>query len=257
MQNSPNHVLDQWGQVVQTLDPITLSEMDGVKLMKRVDTKFVVSYAVAMEWMQNLGAHYRVLDINGNRIQTYNTRYFDTADLYFYTMHHNSRSNRFKVRKRNYRESNLAFLEIKRKDNKKVTHKNRIKTPEDQFDLLPEDEAAFIAKTIGKEMELFPVIDTHFKRITLASELFQERITVDLELHFETSDVEKKPEGIVVIELKQPKFNPNSPAFIALRNYGVRKSSMSKYCIGMAMCKPHLKHNAFKAKLREIEKLKK
>lgn len=242
---------------MQSLDPITLSEMDGVKLMKRVDTKFVVSYAVAMEWMQNLGAQYRVLDIDGNRIQTYTTRYFDTSDYYFYTMHHNARTNRFKVRKRNYQESNLAFLEIKRKDNKSVTHKSRIKTVENQFDILPEEEAEFIAKTIGQKMDLLPVIDTNFNRITLASEQFQERITIDLELHFQTRDVQKKPEGIVIIELKQPKFNPNSPAFIALRNYGVRKSSMSKYCIGMAMCKPELKHNAFKAKLREIEKLKK
>ena len=245
-----------WQDALQHFAPIGLEEMDAVKLMKRVDTKFMVSMPVVLDWLTSIAPHYRVLDINGVQIQTYNTRYFDTPDFVFYLMHHNGKANRFKVRKRAYFESAISFLEVKKKDQKKVTHKERIPTASKAFDLLPTEEVAFIEKTIGKPLELIPVIDTNFRRITLASEVFQERITIDLDLTFSMTGKEKKPHGVVIIELKQPKFNAHSPAFSELRKLGVRKTRLSKYCIGMAMCKPELKHNAFKAKLRAIEKLK-
>jgi len=247
-----NHITE----VIHSYNPILLSEMDSVKLMKRVDTKFMVSNAIALDWLMSIKNKYRVLEIDGVRIQTYSTQYFDTEDLQFYFMHHNGKANRFKVRKREYRESNMAFLEIKRKDQKAVTHKSRIPADEEHLEEIINPEEPFIEDTLGRKVQLFPQINTAFRRITLASVEAQERITIDLDLNFETADCRKKPNGLVIIELKQAKFNANSVAFQELRKLGVRNASLSKYCIGMAMCNPNLKANAFKPKLRDIAKLK-
>ena len=86
---------------LQNFSPITLAEMDGVKLMNRTDTKFVFKRAQLSDFLNLLKEQYRVLSVNGNLISSYKTLYFDTADFDFFRDHHNGKGNRFKVRIRN------------------------------------------------------------------------------------------------------------------------------------------------------------
>ena len=101
--------------ILNDFDPITLSEMDSVKLMNRTDTKFVFKRTLLAELLPILKEQYRVLDIKGNLISSYKTLYYDTDNFQFFLDHHNGKGNRFKVRVRNYVESDLFFLEIKNK----------------------------------------------------------------------------------------------------------------------------------------------
>ena len=77
--------------------------------------------------LEKMQAFYKVLEVNGERIQTYRSLYFDTEDRKFYIDHHNSRVNRNKIRFREYVSSGLTFLEVKLKNNKGKTIKKRIK----------------------------------------------------------------------------------------------------------------------------------
>src|SRR5688572_2697732 len=106
---------------LERFESISLDEMDAVRLQNRVDTKFVLPGEKLGAILDGLMPHYRVLEIAGGRLQSYQTLYFDTEDAAMYRMHHNGQGRRLKVRKRWYMGSDLAFFEIKRRTNKKRT----------------------------------------------------------------------------------------------------------------------------------------
>ena len=57
--------------------------MDGVKLMKRTDTKFAFRLNQLESLLKKMQAYYKVLEVNKERIQAYNSLYFDTNDRKF------------------------------------------------------------------------------------------------------------------------------------------------------------------------------
>ena len=93
--------------------PISLGDMDGVKLMSRTDTKFAFQANKLPFLLRKLIPFYSVLVIDGKLIHDYKSLYYDTNDRKFYTDHHNQRVNRNKIRFREYVGSELTFLEIK------------------------------------------------------------------------------------------------------------------------------------------------
>ena len=104
--------------IVSDFSSISLKEMDGVKLMSRMDTKFVFKLEKLPSLLEKMTPFYRVLEINGKFIHDYKSLYFDTNARKFYIDHHNSRVNRNKIRFREYVENGLTFLEVKIKNNK-------------------------------------------------------------------------------------------------------------------------------------------
>ena len=241
-------------QVVNNLDPISLSEMDGVSLMKRTDTKFVIHQKQLIEVLKSVTDKYRVLEINGNRLLTYSSLYFDTEDKKFYHDHHNGKVNRTKVRMRKYMESNICFLEIKQKDGKGKTTKSRIQIKDFETEL-PQDLIDFIdSKTIEK-INLKPIIWNKFDRITLVNKHAMERLTIDLNLEFKMDSSSKAYHNLVIIEVKQERFDRTSPVVKSLKEKGINPYSMSKYCIGMTNIYPDIKYNRFKRKLIKINKI--
>ena len=123
---------------LQAFSKISLEEMNGVKLMDRVESKFILSAKQLPEILNQIKNDYRVVSILGNLTPSYKTVYFDTDSFYFYHEHHRGRKNRYKVRFRNYVESNLTFLEVKHKQNGRID-KQRIKVNNNNFILSPED----------------------------------------------------------------------------------------------------------------------
>ena len=101
--------------------------MDSVKLMNRIDTKFVFEIELLKKALQEIKEYYYILEIKGLRMSAYRSLYFDTDEFKFYYEHHNGKTNRNKVRYREYLESGLCFLEVKHKNNKGKTIKKRIK----------------------------------------------------------------------------------------------------------------------------------
>ena len=95
------------------LSPISLEEMDRVKLQNRTDTKFVFNTALLPAILAEIEPFYAILKIKEKRTNSYETLYYDTKELQSYIQHHNGKANRIKVRFRKYIESKLVYLEVK------------------------------------------------------------------------------------------------------------------------------------------------
>jgi hypothetical protein len=148
----------------------------------------------------------------------------------------------------------LFYLEIKQKNGKGVTNKSRIRVP--GFEpLLSQKALSFIQETTQESFELRPTLVNRFNRVTLVNLEGKERVTIDLGLSFTQNDKTKGFENLVVVELKQERFDRNSIIVKSLRKFGFNPYSMSKYCIGMVSLYEDIKYNAFKKKVRNINKI--
>jgi hypothetical protein len=235
--------------------PISLNEMDSVALMKRVDTKFIINRSQLKNVLEYIRKDYLVLEIGSNRIMTYNSLYFDTPEKKFYLDHHNQRVRRTKIRIRKYVESDVYFLEIKKKDIKGSTNKTRINL--DFFEEeLTKSSNDFIKRITNENYTLFPSLWNSFNRITLVNKNAIERVTIDFNISFSLGNKEKKYPDLVIIELKQERFDRNSPIVKTLRKYGVHPYNISKYCVGMINLYKNIKYNRFKEKLIKINNIK-
>jgi len=104
--------------------------MESVALMNRTDTKFVFRADRLPDFLNSIKSEYRILNINDKRASKYETLYFDTPDFKLYKEHHRGKASMYKVRHRIYVDSQLHYFEIKFKNNKGRTIKNRIKRNE-------------------------------------------------------------------------------------------------------------------------------
>lgn len=240
-------------EIISHYQPITLKEMDGVALMNRTDTKYLMSMGQLEDVLAEVAHHYRILDVNGLRSNHYQSQYYDTPDFYFYRRHHSGKQNRLKIRKRMYVESNLTFLEVKFKSNKGRTEKDRTKLDGLTPDLSLENEN-YIHEMSHFEEHLEPKLMNLFERITLVDQSLPERITIDLNLSFVVDNHTVEIPDLVIIEAKQERQNRHSVFLQALKKRLIRPESMSKYCLGIALLTDQ-KSNMFKEKIRTIKSL--
>jgi hypothetical protein len=256
--NFVNFGLTSMNEIKELLDPfepITLQEMDRVKLMNRMDTKFAFRFSELNTLLPLLTLNYRVLTIEGTNTPHYESLYFDDERFSFFRDHHNGKGDRFKVRIRKYVESNLFFLEIKHKI-KGRTDKKRIVT--DQFnEVLPESDLAFVQKELQANKNLVPTMWNSFQRITLVSKTENERLTLDFNILFEKDGVKKSFNQLVIAELKQEDLNRNSVFYQLMKEQRIRPYRLSKYCLGSVEIygEDKLKFNRFKKKLLYLKKI--
>ena len=177
----------------------------------------------------------------------------DRSTLYLH--HHAGKRNRYKVRSRKYVDSQLSFLEVKRKVNKNRTIKSRIRTPGLITRFIPETSDFVAAHSPLNAHILEPKLWNDFSRITLVSKHRQERLTLDLNLQFCNDRRTVALPGIAVAEVKQDGLNHNSEFIRQMRTMNIRPTGFSKYCIGVSMLYENVKHNNFKSKLRLVNKL--
>lgn len=239
---------------LSNFQPISLKEMDGVKLLNRIDTKFLCTKSQLSEILKELTNDYRVLEINGRKISSYKTTYFDTEDFRMYREHQNGKLNRYKVREREYLESDLKFLEVKFKNNKGRTLKTRVKRVNDES-VFNAKELEFLEQKVPfSPSELDVQLRNKYKRITLTNQV--ERVTIDLDMSFRNNQgtLIEIP-SLVIIEVKQEKFSLDSSVVSLLKKHRIRTNGFSKYCIGTMMLNEHLKSNTFKSKIKIINHL--
>ncbi|WP_282054166.1 polyphosphate polymerase domain-containing protein [Maribacter luteus] len=240
--------------IISAFESITLEEMNNVSLMKRTDTKFIIHAKDLKEVLKKIRDDYRVLEIDGHRIMTYSSLYFDTPTKKFYYDHHNGKVNRTKVRMRKYVESDICFLEVKQKDGKGKTNKTRTSINDFETELSKES-VGFIQDVTSKSYDLEPIIWNKFNRITLVNKTAMERLTIDLNLSFKINNSFKTYNNLVIIEVKQERFNRTSPVVRQLKEKQTNPYGLSKYCIGMISVYDDIKYNRFKKKLLKINKI--
>ena len=241
--------------IVAQFLPVSLNEMDDVKLMSRTDTKFAFNANKMPELLTQLIPFYRILAIDGKLIHDYKSLYYDTDDRRFYIDHHNQRVNRNKISFREYVGSGLTFLEIKRKNNKGKTIKKRIKVDAITREL-SEEHKKYIKKVIGRKLEVNAKQWINFSRITLVHKTQKERLTIDINLTFENEKLSGDLKQIIIAEVKQEKISRSSDFMRIAKEIHILPIRISKYCMSALELNPSLKHNRFKEKLLFINKLK-
>lgn len=244
--------------IVNSMRPITLGEMKEVKLMNRIDTKYLVTSDELLSILKGIHEHYYAQEAEGNRLSPYSTVYYDTEDLKMYIIHHDRHLVRDKVRVRTYLDSQLTFCEVKHKTNKGRTKKKRIEV-KPGINVLEDPEAsAFLAERQPYPLDsLMPQLETAFDRFTLVNYEKTERLTIDCNLIFRnfTAGTTASMDDLVIMELKQD-GRARSLLKEVLFDLRIKPYKISKYCIGTAMTRPEVKQNRFKKKIRRINKLK-
>lgn len=247
--------LDVW----QQMPTITLDEMRSVKLMNRIDTKYVLSEEEVLQLLQRaLEASYRVQIIDGVRACRYLTLYYDTPEREMFTLHHNRKLTRQKLRTRTYLESGTTFFEIKNKSNRGRTKKRRTEIKAEELMCFAENVEAreLLANNSSYTIDnLQPALITSFCRITLVNPTLTERSTIDLELSYEDARTGNKAhiERMAIVEIKQD-GNTASELKLMLRDMHIAPLKVSKYCLGTTLTVEGIKHNRFKAKIQQINK---
>ena len=236
-------------------EPITLEEMDSVKLMDRTDTKFVFNISQLPSILEEIKPYYRSLEVGGTRISKYETLYYDTDDFHLYHRHHSGKMNRYKIRSRKYVESNLHFFEVKYKNNRGRTIKNRIKTKEIETQLSEKAMKMLTDNTNIRPESLKAKLWVNYSRITLVNKTSAERLTIDIGLHYITNDKRVNLSQLVIAEVKQDKANSLSPIIKTFLHRRIKEGSMSKYCFGIISVYDEVRKNNFKEKLRHINKI--
>ncbi len=239
---------------LSSFDKISLDEMNGVSLMKRVDTKFILSESQLLKVFSKIQKDYKVLEIDNERLMQYSTLYFDTQNKKCFKEHHNGKLNRYKIRMRKYLVSDICFLEVKKKNNLGVTNKTR-RQIKDFETILSSDSKEFIYNSQINDLLLEPALYNNFNRITLVNKNYPERVTIDTNLSFKSADKEKIFDNLVVIEIKQEGKRLNTVMNKALKLMSILPTNFSKYCLGITNTFDNIKSNRFKEINLKINKL--
>lgn len=249
-------VEDSINAALKTIHPISLEEIDQIKLMSRIDAKYAFPLSRLPELLALASKQYRVLEICGQKAMDYSSIYMDTNDMLLYHQHLCGKANRFKVRYRTYETTKESFLEVKCTTSKKRTEKTRIKSRLENGQ--PDKQAMdFLCKHLQSAAEdLIPFFTNKFKRITLAGLDSKERITLDFNLQFSGYDGTKTELPFLAIaEVKKEGYSASSPFMRLLKQMQIRPTGFSKYCIGNALLRKMPKENILKPKLLMLQKI--
>jgi hypothetical protein len=232
--------------------PLSLEDLGNAALLDREETKFVLPENRLGSLLPGLEPEYHILEIKGEKSFDYLSVYLDSPDRIFYHQHQSGTRPRWKIRLRTYLNTGISFLEVKQKDNRDQTHKTRQRINPPIYNLSKIHRLLQGTSYPGNTTNLTPVLKTYYTRMTLVHNEKQERITLDRQLRFSNHTGSQSLTNLVVVEIKQERFNPRSPFLIRLKQIKVQPTRFSKYCLGSLLLDPTLKHNRFKPILHQI-----
>jgi hypothetical protein len=248
--------IEEEHKIIKKLDEfikINLKELDEVKLLNRIDSKYIVHVSQFIELLDEIKTSYKVLKIEDKMIHSYESLYFDTDDFTLYNYHHNGKADRFKTRYRKYIDSGLCYFEVKYKDKANRTDKKRVKKERILLELDDIDKSIIEHDQVDIH-GLKPQVWIYFKRITLANNNMKERLTLDLNISFERHGQKQEFPHIVIIEIKQEKSNSTSEILTSLKKRHLEQIGFSKYSTAIALME-NVKSNNFKPNFIKLKKL--
>ena len=237
--------------VIDSFEPILLSELGHTNLLNRVDSKYVFKQDQLPNFLGWLSGNYRVLEVNNHRSISYNSVYFDTPNFTLYHEHHCGKKNRLKIRFRNYVENDLTFFEIKFKTNRGRTLKSRMSYPGIENAIQGQAKHFLESQTNLLATNLRAVLSVHYKRITLVHRKLNERITFDTDIRFENEFGSLMVPHLTLAEVKQER-SERSLFTSLMKSNDIHEGFISKYCFGLAGLVPKLRKNNFKKMISKI-----
>ena len=215
---------------------MTLAELDAVAAFQtRTDRKYLVDPELLDELISLLPGRLRALAIDDRRVFAYESVYFDTPDLRCYHDAARHRPHRFKVRTRTYLDSSECTFELKLRDARGRTVKERRHYEvDDRRDLTPAIDFLTPFPAIrAMADELVPTLTTSYRRSTLLVGDHEGRATIDSDVtatdeHGNCVDLSRH----VLIETKS-NGHPTQLDRV-LWQLHVRPIRISKYCTSLA-----------------------
>jgi len=252
-------------ETLSKLNPISLQEIEGAKLMNRLDQKFLIRRNWIPSLLEDCKDFYRVLEVEGLRKSAYQNRFIETPAYASLNAHTRGRKIRFKARIRQYASNSKSFLEVKEKTVQGLTLKSRLEREVNESNgaALTEREAEFLRLNYGYSGPELTHITCGFNRITLVSNEREERITLDTDILFKSETSQEGLGELAIMEVKQAEINRFSPFLHALEAYRFehtplgRRTSMSKYVVGTLLLNPNLAARTYRSTLKQIERLRK
>jgi hypothetical protein len=239
-------------ELVAGFDAISLDELnEHAELLCRVDNKYIVDLETVGELVDALRDEFRVLEIDGRRVFTYETVYFDSPQLGAYRAHLQGRRRRFKVRSRRYVDSGLHVFEVKLKGRGGRTDKRRLRVAAEQHARLTPDAERFadgvLREAYGQGLPdgMEPALEMSYERITLTAREDGERVTFDFNLDYGDAALH---DGYAIVETKTG--NGRGIADRALIELGVRPESCSKYSVGIGLTREDVRTNPWSRLMR-------
>jgi hypothetical protein len=234
-------------------ESISLSELNAAaELQTRQDRKYIVPVALLATLAPEIASDTRVLRTNGVAKFAYESHYFDTPERASYLAAVRQRPHGYKVRTRSYLDSDTCLLEVKTRNGRGETVKNRMEYAFADRLVLTEQGRSFVRNfaEVGSDAEdLEPVLQTNYQRTTLVLGNEPVRATVDVGLLF------TDPLGgtvalrdYAVVETKT--LGSHSAIDRLLWHHGHRPETFSKFGIGLAVLHPELPANRWNRVLR-------
>ena len=254
--STQNQAHSSLNTILSKFRPVKLSDMGHATLQNRKESKYLLTTNQALYLLERLPETYLIFEVDEKKVQTYSTTYYDSPKFQLYLAHHNGRKPRYKVRTRSYIGSDLTFLEVKEKKNTGQTVKHRLQT-RGLVTRLGSDIREFLSSCFPFDYSQYkPTLINEYQRITLVSEVHPERITLDINLKFNSGSSKILLPDIVIAEIKRSSDHTCSPALEHLNSMRLRPRGFSKYCIGISLLYGDLvKHNNFRMVLRILNKL--
>jgi hypothetical protein len=245
--------------IVNVLAPISLGDLDAIAALQvRNDRKYVVDETTVDLMLGELADGLQILQIDGLRTFNYRSVYFDTSN---FDLHHaaaSGRRRRFKVRTRIYEDSAQVMLEVKTKDGRGRTVKERLDYDLDNSSQLTPEGRRFVQVVLASsdvpvtdevlnEMGLHAVLTTAYRRSTIVHETSGTRATIDRALVCSATDGRSTSLDAVIVESKSPKAA--GPVDRWMWAHGHRPLKISKYSTGLAALHPELPSNKWRRTL--------
>ena len=250
---------------LKTFDKLSLTELNAkASYLKRIDRKFLLTNSQFKEVLKDLKQDFQVLEIAENRVFSYDNIYMDTDDYLFYNQHQNRVNPRTKIRTRLYEDSNLAFFEYKHKIDW-VTRKFRYDFPIEEHGKMTKWKKRFfewVWQSINewaKAPTISQAIKTKYKRITLVSRNWTERLTIDFDIKtIDLRDKNKKEielKGLVIIESKSMSKKCFS-CEIMKKHWLKQAKACSKYSLWVVYSWLAKKFDHFKETMEKIKEIR-
>jgi hypothetical protein len=244
-------------RLIRSLEPfrkVGLEDFGDRRFSERMDRKFPVALSRIPSLIDGLADEYDLVMPGNNRVSTIASYYFDTPDYAYFRAHHRGRAHRHKVRFRVYADTDTTFLEVKKKNAKGRTMKERIESnPSDRRLSAPLQK--FLADSgVSESSRIRPVLEISYKRLSFISKDRKERFSVDFAVEYNNGVLSGDYGALAVIEVKQDHL-ATTPVVKKLRDLRITESSLSKYCLSLCQLHPELKANRFQPVLRNLQEL--
>ncbi len=213
------------------------------------ESKFILGAKKLKKVLEEIKDTYYVLQIKNQRIFKHTNEYYDTQDYQLYMAYHNGNGTRYLIKNNEIEGVKGQSIEIKYQSNKGEVSKVKQKVKSTDIGEFVQENSPFDPEALTKTLK------NKFYRIVLIHKKNKEKITIDLNLKLSNKKNKIKLPYVAIVEVKQEKFSLYSDFMLSLRKHNVQRTSLSKYCIGVALLNKDVKKNKFKSKLLAISKI--